>query len=225
MNRWFGPVRLLGVVRGMSSAYDVQHSMWGLGSGAVIRVTSWLSLAGDVFGLVNKPDGTGGTTAWGAGGAAPHSRTARTTLSIQFTNTQSASLEGSSRGVRGAHMGGFEFTIPFTLSRYFGHRKKTAAAPRRTSRARRRWAAAGATVIKIANLSFGAKEIHVRAGTLVRWVNGDQLQHSVTADDGSFDSGLIDPNQTFERVFDKPGDYPYHCTPHPFMQSHVIVEP
>ena len=220
LTRWFGRVRLLGVVRGMSSAYDVQRSMWGLGSGAVIRVTNWLSLAGDVFGLVNKPDGTGGTTAWGAAAQlrvpySPH------TLSIQFTNTQSASIEGSSRGVRGAHMGGFEFTIPFTLSRYFGHRKKPAAAPAAPPTAN----AAAATVVKIANLSFGAKEIHVRAGTLVRWVNGDQLQHSVTADDKSFDSGLIDPNQTFERVFDKPGDYPYHCTPHPFMQSHVIVEP
>ena len=220
VTRWFGRVRLLGVVRGMSSAYDVQRSMWGLGSGAVIRVTNWLSLAGDVFGLVNKPDGTGGTTAWGAAAQlrvpySPH------TLSIQFTNTQSASIEGSSRGVRGAHMGGFEFTIPFTLSRYFGHRKKPAAAPAAPPTAN----AAAATVVKIANLSFGAKEIRVRAGTLVRWVNGDQLQHSVTADDKSFDSGLIDPNQTFERVFDKPGDYPYHCTPHPFMQSHVIVEP
>lgn len=218
VNRWFGRVRLLGVVRGMSSAYDVQQSMWGLGSGAVIRITNWLSLAGDVFGLVNKPDGTGGTTAWGAAAQlripySPHS------LSIQFTNTQSASIEGSSRGVRGAHMGGFEFTIPFTLSRYFGHRKKPAAAGAAGAEA------AAATVIQIANLSFGAKEFHVRAGTRVRWVNGDQVQHSVTADDGSFDSGLIDPNQAFERVFDKPGDYPFHCTPHPFMQSHVIVEP
>jgi plastocyanin len=218
LSRWFGPVRLLGIVRGMSSAYDVQRSMWGLGSGAVIRLTSWLSLAGDVFGLVNKPDGTGGTTAWGAAAQlrvpySPH------TLSIQFTNTQSASIEGSSRGVRGAHMGGFEFTIPFTLSRYFGHRKKPAPVAAAPSAG-----AEGAAVVRIANLSFGA-ELHVHAGARVRWVNGDQLQHSVTADDGSFDSGLIDPGQAFERVFEKPGDYPYHCTPHPFMQGHVIVEP
>jgi plastocyanin len=221
LSRWVGPVRLLGVVRGISNGYDVQHSMWGLGSGAVIRLTSWLSLAGDVFSLVNKPDGTGGVAAWGAGAQlripySPHS------LSIQFTNTQSASIEGSSRGVRGAHMGGFEFTIPFTLSRYFGHRKKAAAA----ARAQRAPSpgAEGATVIRIANLSFGGT-LHVRAGTRVRWLNGDQLQHSVTADDGSFDSGLIDSNKAFEHVFEKPGDYSYHCTPHPFMQGHVIVEP
>ena len=216
--RWVGPVRLLGAVRGISSGYDVQRSLWGVGTGVVIKVTSWLSLAGDVFGLVNKPNSTGGVTAWGAAAQlripySPHS------LSIQFTNTQSGSIEGSSRGVRGAHMGGFEFTIPFTLSRYFGHRKKAAAAAPAGAPAA---GAEGATVVRIANLSFG---VNVHAGARVRWVNGDQLQHSVTADDGSFDSGLIDPGQAFERVFDKPGDYPYHCTPHPFMQGHVIVEP
>ena len=45
------------------------------------------------------------------------------------------------------------------------------------------------------------------------------------ADEGSFDSGLIEPGRSYERVFDRPGDYAYHCTPHPFMTGHVIVEP
>jgi plastocyanin len=26
-------------------------------------------------------------------------------------------------------------------------------------------------------------------------------------------------------VFDRPGSYAYHCTPHPFMTGRVIVEP
>jgi plastocyanin len=223
--RRIGRLKLLGTVRGISSGYDVQRSLWGVGSGAVIRVTSWLSLAGDVFGLVNAPDGAGLGTAWGAGAQlripySPH------TFSIQVTNTQSASIEGSSRGVRGAHMAGFEFTIPFTLSRYFGHRGATSP-PAATSSAPAAHAdtAAGAAVVRIANLSFDAKVIRVRAGATVRWVNQDQLQHSVTADNGGFDSGLIDPGHAYQRVFDRPGDYAYHCTPHPFMTGHVIVEP
>jgi plastocyanin len=220
--RRIGPVRLLGAMRGMSDGYDVQRSLWGVGSGAVVRVTSWLSFAGDVFGIVNAPDGAGLGTAWGAGAQlripySPH------TFSIQVTNTQSASIEGSSRGVRGAHMAGFEFTIPFTLSRYFGHRGATKA-PSGADTVQRA-AAAGATDVRIANLAFDAKTVRVRAGTTVRWTNGDQLQHSVTADDGTFDSGLIDPNRFYQRVFDRPGDYAYHCTPHPFMTGHVIVEP
>jgi plastocyanin len=222
LGRYIGPVRLLGTVRGISSGYDVQRSLWGAGGGVVVRVTSWLSLAGDVFSLANAPDNAPGVTAWG--GAAqlripysPHS------FSIQITNTQSGSIEGSSRGVKGAHMVGFEFTIPFTLSRYFGHRPKPAAAVDTATVSAR--PSTGLTVVRIANLSFGASEVRVRAGTRVRWVNADQVQHSVTAEDGAFDSGLIDSGRSFERVFVRPGSYSYHCTPHPFMHGRVVVEP
>ena len=229
--RWIGPVRLLGAVRGFSSAYDVQRSLWGVGTGVVVRVTNWLSLTGDVFGLVNNPESAPGVTAWGTGlqlrvPYSPH------TFSIQITNTQSATFEGSSRGVRGAHMGGFEFTIPFTLSRYFGHRGKTPAVPDtiaadtgRAAPAGRVAGGPGASVVRIAGLAFTGGELRVRVGTSVRWVNEDQVQHSVTAEDGSFDSGLIEPGQSFQRVFDRPGTYSYHCTPHPFMRGRVIVEP
>jgi plastocyanin len=222
LGRHIGPVRLLGTVRGMSSGYDVQRSLWGAGGGAVVRVTSWLSLAGDVFSLANAPDDDPGVTAWGAGAQlripySPHS------FSIQVTNTQSGSIEGSSRGVKGAHMAGFEFTIPFTLSRYFGRRAKPAVPVDTTTVSA--GPSAGLTVVRIANLSFGASEVRVRAGTRVRWVNDDQVQHSVTTDDGASDSGLIDPGRSFERVFDRPGSYSYHCTPHPFMHGRVIVEP
>jgi amicyanin len=120
-------------------------------------------------------------------------------------------------------MAGFEFTIPFTLSRYFGHRAKPAAAVDTTTVSA--GPSAGLTVVRIANLSFGANEVRVRAGTRVRWVNADQVQHSVTSEDGAFDSGLIDSGRSFERVFDRPGSYSYHCTPHPFMHGRVIVEP
>jgi plastocyanin len=217
--RRFGRVRLLGTVRGMSNAYDAQESMWGLGSGAVVRVTNWLSLSGDVFGLIDAPGST--PVAWGGGVQlripyTPHS------LSIQMTNTQSGSLEGASRGVRGAHMLGFEFTIPFTLSRYFGGRSKTAAPSQAAAPVQ---TAGTAAAVRIANLSFGPREIQVRAGTRVQWTNGDQVQHSVTANDGSFDSGLIDAGRSFEHVFDRPGTYAYHCTPHPFMTGRIVVVP
>jgi plastocyanin len=219
--RRFGRVKLLGAVRGMSSGYDVQQSLWGIGGGTVVRITSWLSLAGDVFGIVDAPEGAGLGTAWGAAAQlripySPH------TFSIQITNTQSASIEGSSRGVSGAHMAGFEFTIPFTLSRYFGRRGGKAPAAPDTAAAP---AATAAAVVRIANLAFNGGVVRVRAGATVRWVNEDQLQHSVTADGGGFDSGLIEPGRAYERMFDRPGEYPYHCTPHPFMTGRVIVEP
>ncbi len=215
--RRIGRARLLGTVRGFTSGYDTQRSYWGLGGGAVIRVTSWLSLAGDVFDLVNADDSLSHTAAWGAGVQlripySPHS------VSIQVTNTQSGSLEGASRGIHGAHMAGFEFTVPFTLSRYFGRK-----APPKAAQPSAAPSPSGAALVHIANLAFVGGALRVRSGTRVRWVNDDQVQHSVTADDGSFDSGLIDPGQPFERTFDRPGSYPYHCTPHPFMHGVVIV--
>jgi plastocyanin len=218
LGRRLGPIRLLGTVRGISSGYDAQRSLWGVGTGLVVRLTSWLSVAGDVFDLVDAPDAVGGTTAWGAGAQlripySPHS------VSIQLTNTQNASIEGAARGIKGAHLAGFEFTIPFTLSRYFGRRERPtpdAAIPERDGQP---------AVAQIANFAFNPGDIRVRAGTRVRWVNGDRVEHSVTAADGSFDSGLIGPGHAFERVFDRPGSYAYHCTPHPFMSGRVIVEP
>lgn len=228
--RTIGRLKLLGTVRGMSNAYDAQQSVWGLGGGARVRITNWLSVGGDVFDLVNVDDSATATPAWGAAVElripySPHS------LSIQITNTQSASIEGSSRGVRGAHMVGFEFTIPFTLSRYFGRRARPASQPVAPSPAARGdsgqaagpSAATGVTVVRIVNLSFGAAEIRVKPGGRVRWVNGDQVQHSITADDGTFDSGLLEPGATFERVFAEAGTVSYHCTPHPFMRSRVMV--
>jgi amicyanin len=220
-----GRVRLLGAVRGFTSGYDVQRSLWGAGSGLLVRVTDWLSVTGDVFDLINEPDALATTAAWGAGlqlrvPYSPH------TFSVQITNTQSASLEGSSRGIKGAHMAGFEFTIPFTLSRYFGKRGKPRPQTDTTAAASVRQAAdTGANVVRIASLAFGSGEIHVKRGAKVQWVNGDQVQHSVSADDGSFESGLIDPGHTYERVFDRAGTYTYHCTPHPFMNGRVVVEP
>jgi plastocyanin len=58
---------------------------------------------------------------------------------------------------------------------------------------------------------------------VVEWKNDDPLAHTVTADDGSWDSGLIQPGATWRRTFDRPGTYPFHCTPHPFMKGVVVV--
>ncbi|HEX5385082.1 MAG TPA: cupredoxin family copper-binding protein [Gemmatimonadales bacterium] len=221
--RRLGRVRLLGTVRGISSGYDVQRSLWGLGGGAVVRLTDWLSLAGDAFDLVNVNDAAVAMPAWGVGAQiripyTPH------TLSIQVTNTHSATIEGSSQGIRDEAMLGFEFTIPFTLSRYFGKRAHPAADTTRTAADTAAAPVTGSAAVKIANYAFGTGEIHVRPGTRVRWANSDPLEHSVTADDGSFDSGLIAPGHSYEHVFSTPGTYAYHCTPHPFMHGKVVVE-
>jgi plastocyanin len=71
--------------------------------------------------------------------------------------------------------------------------------------------------------------IIIQSGDPVRWINSDEV-HTVTSGlEGStgngrqFDSGLLNANQTFEHIFDKPGTYNYHCTVHPIMTGVVNV--
>lgn len=73
------------------------------------------------------------------------------------------------------------------------------------------------------NTTFVPGRIQITAGTTVVWRNDDQLIHTVTANDKSFDSGLLEPGKTYRRTFDKPGQYPYYCLPHPFMKGVVVV--
>ena len=50
------------------------------------------------------------------------------------------------------------------------------------------------------------------------------MMHTVTAADGSFDSGFLNEGDTFSYTFDEPGEYEYFCSPHPWMRAKVIVE-
>jgi plastocyanin len=77
--------------------------------------------------------------------------------------------------------------------------------------------------VSIENLAFKPATIIIPVGTSVRWTNNDQVQHTVTDTMGGFDSGVLEPGQSFERSFDVPGTYSYVCTIHPSMQGTVIV--
>jgi len=77
--------------------------------------------------------------------------------------------------------------------------------------------------VSIEGFAFKPTTIIIPVGTTVRWTNNDAVQHTVTDSQGTFDSGLLEPGQSFERGFDVPGNYSYICTLHPFMQGTVIV--
>jgi plastocyanin len=70
---------------------------------------------------------------------------------------------------------------------------------------------------------FEPADISVPAGTTVKWHNTGKQSHTVTADDGSFDSGYVAEGGDFERAFPAPGNYAYHCAPHPWMKAVVHV--
>jgi plastocyanin len=58
----------------------------------------------------------------------------------------------------------------------------------------------------------------------VTWTNNDSAPHTVTANDGSFDSGNMAPTATFTFTFTTPGTFHYHCVYHPWMVATVIVK-
>ena len=57
----------------------------------------------------------------------------------------------------------------------------------------------------------------------VTWVNNDDVPHTVTASDGSFNSGNMNAGQSWTHTFTTPGTYNYYCTYHPWMKGTVIV--
>jgi plastocyanin len=213
--RAFGPLRAMAVGRVLSNGYHSDTTRYAVGGGATLRLHRWVALAGDVTTLINKRAGE--KVAWGAGLqlAIPYSPH---TLSLQVTNTNTATLQGASRGIDRVR-GGFEFTIPFTLSRYFGRKKGGEGAPGGGEGA----APAGATRAEIRTMTFGPKRIEITAGTTIVWTNTDPLVHTISADDKSWDSGAIEPGKKWSHTFTQPGEYSFHCTPHPFMKGVVVV--
>jgi plastocyanin len=63
----------------------------------------------------------------------------------------------------------------------------------------------------------------IAPGTWVTWSNAGQESHTVTAVDGSFDSGNLDPSDGFSWYFDQPGSFEYTCSLHPWMVGRIVV--
>lgn len=84
-------------------------------------------------------------------------------------------------------------------------------------------AAGNGTAVTIMDFSFTPATLTVPAGTTVTWTNGGERTHTVTADDGSFDSGAIASGSTFQHAFATPGTYGYHCAIHGSMKATIVV--
>jgi plastocyanin len=204
-SRSVGALRLMAVGRVLSHGYASDTTRYAVGGGATLRLRRGIALAGDVATLLDRRANE--EVAWGAALqiAIPYSPH---TFSLQVTNTNTATLQGVSRGVDRVR-GGFEFTIPFTLSRYFGGRTSGSTA--------------SGTKVEMREMAFSPGRLEAAVGASVEWTNRDQVVHTVTGDDGSWDSGPIEPGATWRHTFERAGEYRFHCTPHPFMKGVVVV--
>jgi hypothetical protein len=86
---------------------------------------------------------------------------------------------------------------------------------------------ASATIhnVTIIDFSFKPSTTNAVAGDTVRWTNNGPSDHTTTSDSGVWNSGTLTPGTSFMRQFNTPGNFPYHCAIHTFMQATVIVSP
>lgn len=218
-----GPVRVLAALRVLAPVPTGGADV-ALASGAVFRLTRHLAVSADVATLTDRAPGE--KIAWGAGlnlviPHTPHS------LSLHATNVNNATLQSSSRGT-GRTRYGFEFTIPVTLSRYFGGGRPQpgpTAVPQRVGEpgANAPTGSPDTVTATVQDFLFRPARLEIAAGTTILWVNNGQVTHTVSAEDASFDSGPIGPGERRGLTFSRAGTFPFHCTPHPFMRGVIVV--
>ena len=76
--------------------------------------------------------------------------------------------------------------------------------------------------ITINQTGFSPSEYTIHVHDSVEWFPRD-TSHTVTADDSSFYSGVIEAGESYVRTFYSPGNFPYHCSLHPKEKGTIIV--
>ena len=94
-------------------------------------------------------------------------------------------------------------------------------------------AAAAAATVEITEFVYSPKEITVKVGDTVEWVNRDAFLHTVTSGavdgpenkpDDKFDENLDQAGSEASVTFDEAGTFTYFCKQHNAMDGVVIVE-
>jgi alcohol dehydrogenase (cytochrome c) len=73
------------------------------------------------------------------------------------------------------------------------------------------------------DLYYLPKAVAISNGTSVTWINQDSALHTATADNGSFDTGIIATDAKATVKITGSGKLEYHCTIHPWMQGTITV--
>lgn len=211
-----GALTLLGEVRGFSDALGTGAAGAAGAAGVVLHLTPRLEASADLARMLD-PDTL--ATTWSARIAmaipgSPH------TLSLEVSNGGATTLQGASRvktlGPESLRYG-FVFTLPLGSGRQWGQIFRGGDADETTATPE------AAATVEMRMVALAPREVRIRAGESVAWVNHDPLAHTVTADDGSWASREFGQGQVFVQRFDRPGRYTYHCIPHPQMSGVVIV--
>src|SRR4030088_358285 len=78
--------------------------------------------------------------------------------------------------------------------------------------------------ITIDNFTFTPKELTVAVGTTVKWLNHDDIPHTVVEKKTTFRSKALDTDDSYSFTFTSAGTFDYFCGLHPQMVGQVIVK-
>jgi amicyanin len=79
-------------------------------------------------------------------------------------------------------------------------------------------------VVTIDNFTFTAPELTVAVGTTVKWVNHDDIPHTVVEKNKAFRSKALDTDDAYSFTFASAGTFDYFCGLHPHMVGKIIVK-
>ena len=94
-------------------------------------------------------------------------------------------------------------------------------APAPATRSGKARASASASV-SIGDNFYSPASVSIGVGDTVTWANNGQSQHSATADNGSFDTGVFGPGVRRSNTFTQAGTFSYYCTVHGQAQSGTV---
>jgi len=86
------------------------------------------------------------------------------------------------------------------------------------------FAAEDANAVKIDNFTFTPPDLTIAVGTTVKWINHDDIPHSVVDKNKAFRSKALDTDDAYSFTFASAGTFDYFCGLHPHMMGKIIVK-
>ena len=79
--------------------------------------------------------------------------------------------------------------------------------------------------VSIDNFTFKPAVLTIKPGTIVTFVNHDDIPHAIVETGGKFKSKVLDTDESFNMTFDSAGNVSYFCGLHPHMTGRIVVAP
>jgi plastocyanin len=78
--------------------------------------------------------------------------------------------------------------------------------------------------VRIAATGFSPKTVTINQGDVVKWTNGDKVNHQLVANNGAFASHILRPGDAYSFTFNAAGTYHYHDALKPSLAGTIVVK-